>query len=293
MNKLILIAIIGYISNTQLLSQAAFPTWNANWCYSGYGDHGEPNGGLCISPIELVELNGYEYSRVNFKRHPDAELESLLYREENRKFYILPQDSFNEILVYDFGLSVGDTFSTSWGWALEDSITLTVKTIDTITTTDGVARKLMTLADDNAGLYGTWLEGIGNLEWVFVYPGYKNSVSGGFIFGCHAVDNLVLYPFNITSPPTPGCGIVSTNDEISTISGIKIAPNPIGEDLYVQLSDIDKIQIRTMAGVIIYEVICNKNQEQFSLPFNWQAGIYIIQGISNDGKTYVQKIVKH
>lgn len=77
MNKLILIAIIGCISNTQLLSQAAFPTLNANWCYSGYGDHGEPSGELCISPMELVELNGYEYSRVNFKRHPDAELESL------------------------------------------------------------------------------------------------------------------------------------------------------------------------------------------------------------------------
>lgn len=292
MNKWLFVALIACVNCSQSLAQAAFPVSNANWCYPGYGDHGEPNGVLCITPIEEVQLNGLVYTRIDFKRHPDAALESLLYREENRKLFVLPQDSVNEILVYDFGLSVGDVFSTNWGWALYDSIHLTVTQIDTLITADGVSRKRMTLTNDSAGLYGTWLEGIGNLEWVFAYPAYQGTVSGGFVFGCHAVDGLLLYPFNISSPASP-CGVVGTKNDAQTATTIEIIPNPVGDNLFIQqLHNLNTIRIITIAGEIIYESSCNNGIQELAIPFHWPSGVYLLQAISNDGKTEIAKFIK-
>ncbi|MBK8557472.1 MAG: hypothetical protein IPL65_17730 [Lewinellaceae bacterium] len=88
-----------------------FPAANANWCYHGYGDQGQNLGDFCFSPTELVELNGKTYSKISYQPYPYASAEDPLYRSENNgKFYALPQDSTDEILVYDFSLEAVTPF---------------------------------------------------------------------------------------------------------------------------------------------------------------------------------------
>ncbi|MBK8557473.1 MAG: hypothetical protein IPL65_17735 [Lewinellaceae bacterium] len=74
----------------------------------------------------------------------------------------------------------------------------------------------------NQGASGTWLEGIGSLDWVFTYPAYVQSVSGGYTFVCHSVSDSIVYPDGASASL---CGINAVSN-LQQKSAIKISPNP-------------------------------------------------------------------
>ena len=92
----------------------ALPMENAIWCYTGYGDFGSFEGVACFSPDSLVEVNDQTYAHILHKTHPWENYQEILYREDEGKVFIIPQDSVNEILIYDFQLELGDTFLVTW-----------------------------------------------------------------------------------------------------------------------------------------------------------------------------------
>ena len=174
-------------------AQVEFPKLNATWCYTASGDFGEPLYNVCFSPDSLIEINDLEYSRVIGL---DYIYDTIYYREENRKLYILPEDSINEILLCDFNLNMGDKFmKPHWGWFENESALLTVYGVDSIVTLDGVTRKIIYLYTETGPSANTyWIEGIGDMSWLFLFPNYYGSLSGGYHFLCYGIDGEFIYP---------------------------------------------------------------------------------------------------
>ena len=289
-NTIILISVLFGFTN-QLNAQTEFPVLNARWCYSGYGDTGEDLGNSCFIPVELIEVNGKTYSKLSFKPHPYSSYKEILYREENSRFYVIPQDSLNEILVYDFNLEVGDTFQVNWAWNLSESIDLIVQNVDYITTLDSVSRKRISL--ENGDYYGDWLEGIGSLDWVFLMPDYQGSVSGGYNFICHAKEEELIYPYWANEMD---CGLTPIkNIEQKEEVYINTYPNPVINDINVEFNNIEveNLSIFDITGKLIFQKRINRYQNLIKLSCELNSGLYIIKLTGINGEIVSQKFVKH
>jgi len=70
-----------FLSFNLLIGQVEFPILNAHWCYDGYTELSFDPWTYCISPSELVELNGKTYSKITYFPHPnDSQEQEILYR---------------------------------------------------------------------------------------------------------------------------------------------------------------------------------------------------------------------
>lgn len=287
--KVVALIPILLVSLNQLNGQVPFPTLNAKWCYSGYADMGQNLGTFCFSPSELIDLGGKTYSKISYRKHPYDGLEDLLYREENRKFYVLPEDSLHEILVYDFNLEVADTFRTSWGWGLYDSIDLIVQSVEYVTTIDGVSRKKITL--ENGAYYGAWLEGIGSLEWVFVFPAYLASVSGGFNFICHSSGGAVIYPVDWTGPAD--CDLSSVEEQGKEVT-CEVYPNPVTNQVNIVLENAnpEDLFLVDLNGKTVLHKKLDQNQHTIQISDDLKPGLYLLKVWQKGGGFFIKRFIK-
>ncbi len=287
-NIIISISVL-FVFTNQLKAQAEFPMLNASWCYHGYGDTGEDFGNVCFIPDELVESNGKMYSKINYRAHPySSDYKDMLYREENRRFYVIPQDSLNEILVYDFNLEVGDTFHVNWAWNLNESIELIVQNIEYVTTLDNVSRKKITL--ENGDYHGDWLEGIGSLNWVFLMPTYQVSVSGGYHFLCHTKGEALIYPLGEMD-----CGLTPIiNLEQKKEEWINIYPNPVLNEFNIAFNntEVQNLSILDTNGKVIFQKMMSKNENMVKFSGELPPGLYIVKLTGRNGEIITQKFVK-
>lgn len=286
-----LIVLIGWTNYAR--TQIAFPTQDANWCYLAYGDNGQNYGISCLSPDSQVVVGGQTYTKILYSPHPYVNSEEILYREDNGRFYVIPQDSIHEILVYDFNLQVGDLFQTDWAWSLHDSIDLFVTNVSTITTLDGVQRKRIDLSGGYYSAYGgTWIEGIGSLDWVFVFPAYNGSLSGGYQFVCHSRADTIVYP---SWADSLDCGFLSTIDQPEEEFTIEIYPNPVHTSLYVDLlnTKAKKLIVTDLTGRVVLEHQITNIPFELQLPDNMPPGIYLMKIARKDESFLVKKFIKN
>lgn len=292
MNVRIFFSISILILITNLLSgQVAFPPLDAHWCYDGYTELSFDPFSFCIEPSELVELNGNIYSRITTFTNPYDDWQDILYRGEGRKFYVIPQDSTEEILIYDFDLEVGDTFVVTWGWQIWDSTTLEVGWVDTIITADGLARKRISL--QSVGNYGTWIEGIGSGEWSFVYPGYSGWLDNGYYFTCHFQEEEPIYSSWGIAELCDLDAITNTS-ETEINSGFDVFPNPTSDILNISFLDlnIEELRIIDLSGNIVYQNKINSQNYHLQVENILESGVYLIKVYGSDGLVITKKFVK-
>lgn len=289
---LLLLAVLFSFLNYSNAQDASFPMENATWCYRGYGDTGEDLGIDCFSPHALEEVNGKIYAHIGYRPHPYGDFKDLWYREEAGQFFVIPQDSTEEILVYDSNLEVGDTFTVHWGWGIDANnlpFDIEVTYIDTITTLDGVLRKEFTMEGAFGWLH--WIEGIGDSEWIFTEPAYVASLSGGYSFACFAIDSMTVYP---TYQPTEGCFFSST-ENLETYQSVEIFPNPSEGDFFIknenQLSF--QLEILDQLGRVILKHNPSEAVDYFSIPRINGKGIYFVKLTFEDQRILMKKIIKN
>ncbi|MBK8354347.1 MAG: T9SS type A sorting domain-containing protein [Saprospiraceae bacterium] len=272
-------------SLNHLQAQAEFPKLNASWCYRAYGDHGENLYNFCVGPDSIINVGGINYSRVSFKNNLSPEFDTILYREEDRKLFILPEDSIREILLCDFNLNLGDTFlNPRWGTYPYSSSILTVIDISYLITNDGVSRKIMQLsAEGPEFLHTTWIEGIGDISWLFLVPNYLGTISGGFIFICHSIDGKVIY-----GDENSCYSWIGTNDRKS-LKSFKFYPNPtLGKFSFTTIESFKELKIYNVWGQEVAYKITNQEIDISHL----KAGIYIVVITDQNNNQYFSKIVK-
>ena len=152
--------------------------------------YGEPHYGGSISRFWMVgevERNGKAYAHT--QRYLDALCEiqeAGLFREENRRVYKYDETTGRDILMYDFSLKEGDTFTYEFGydqpvnckvlkegWLEDGPDIVSSSTSNPDGTLDIKYRKLHTWTigrENESGEYeeiATWVECIGALENVF------------------------------------------------------------------------------------------------------------------------------
>lgn len=270
--------------------QTSIPLENARWCYAGYGDQGQNLGTDCFAPDSLLTVSGKTYARIAYKEHPYALMDTLLYREENNRFFVWPQDSAQEILVYDFNLVVGDTFTVNWAWALGPAPdTLVVREVDSITTLDGVVRKRMRL--EYQGLGGEWIAGIGEARSVFCKPAYIVSVSGGYSFECFAVNAQLVYP---DLGPGATCPLISAVGDPPQRPDITVYPNPVSDALYVQSMDtpVRMVELFSARGTRVHVWTSATALVHLPLPERLMCGTYWVRVTTQYGVQTLPVVVQ-
>ena len=152
--------------------------------------YGEPYYGGSISGfqmIEEVERDGKAYAHTQRNLYAECEVqEAGLFREENRRVYKYDETTGRDIMMYDFSLKEGDTFTYEFGydqpvnckvlkegWLEDGPDIISSSTSNPDGTLDIKYRKLRTWTigrENESGEYeeiATWVECIGALENVF------------------------------------------------------------------------------------------------------------------------------
>ena len=188
-----------------------------------------------------------------------------------------------EVILYDFGMEIGDQLIQHTWWT-SDSVRTVVDT-SSILLADGYYHKqLHTILD---GDFQIWIEGIGSDGGLFD-PYFYEFEWFSFDFNCFWTNNNYIYGED-------SCDIIEMELDIENNSGlnnIKIKPNPFKD--YITVSNLPAganavVRIYDMVG---REVLYSKLENFKVNGSQLHSGIYSIE-ITADGTTvYTQKIIK-
>ena len=230
--------------------------------------------------------NGKEYSQLEYRTEPSSVQWTLdevnAFREVDKKIYLYNIVGDYELLIHDFGLTIGDTF-LSKNSDIDPGTLLTVTNVDSLILNNGVARKRITLnCESNSTI--TWVKGIGNT----VNP------LASTIMSCDSVDNELLLcysEFNQTlyegDHDYESCWINTDVEEIPE-SEIKLYPNPVNDILYIEAKTaINVARVYNFQGQLILEKIEDSSLELHNL----NTGMYFLHIVNSKGQEYSKKII--
>ena len=145
----------------------------------------------------------------------------------NQKVYYRGNANSIERLIYDYTLQVGDTLPEEMNWFSPYS-GVYVTAIDTITTFDGVQRRIWYLSSEDPSLeWPQIIEGIGSTSGLL--GGIKSSFEGWNELLCFSVNgDEVWRSFRDTCyVVTDTCAMVGINETVYSETKIKYYPNPV------------------------------------------------------------------
>ena len=118
--------------------------------------------------------------------------DNYAYREEDEKVYLYNITDSTEVLIHDFGLSVGDIF-ISKQYISDPGIELIVTTVDTVQLADESDRKRILLNCESGDFEIQWVEGIGNIDYPLLSTIYSCffDVPGSLL--CYSENGETLY----------------------------------------------------------------------------------------------------
>jgi len=198
------------------------------------------------------------------------------FREEDKKVYVRfwspgLQYFMEEMLYYDFGLQVGDTFPVG------DS-EITVDSIVEVTMEDGSVRNAIVF---NYGWGGneqeTWIEGIGSLAGIT--HRYDPELVGSFFshLQCYFEDDNLIWTD----------GECWDDTEENLFESISLHPNPTNGILYVEAENLQKVEVLNLLG--------QKVQSQGGSTIDLSGlgnGVYFVKVTDEEGRVEVRKVVK-
>ena len=122
---------------------------------------------------DTVQSNGKTYTQWVSS---NKTVKKYYTRYESNKVFVF--DDGKEVLLYDFNLTVKDTFNCQYPMGIFNSTTLTmvVKSDSIITMQNGEKRRQLILQDTSTDLFPnrlTWVEGIGDIVSGFFYSPYQ------------------------------------------------------------------------------------------------------------------------
>ena len=271
MKKIILtITLIGL--SVLLNAQNSFPTENAIWNYTVRasnwlsGWEGQRNVYYTICGDTIIDSNIYSKFYTTYDTVICGEnLKKFLgyFRQDDQKVYFTPSSSGQEFLLYDFGLSIGDTFhieyafweSDGYGYRngyhdfMNDFGENRTVVISNIEFENGIKKIVL-----GSGVYDIWHEGIGSIYGLF-HTGTIEALDGysfGFSLNCLKHNDTVKY---VNNPKCNQCFCPSVNIAEHSISNIiNIYPNPVKDNLNIETTEnteIKSINVYTIDGKLI------------------------------------------
>lgn len=307
-----------------------FPTENAYWtsAHCEYGPTEYRSGIVKTGVFGDTIINGKKYHKMylqtkfvhegkcttcDFMFDPDSASYFLAYRERNRRIYVVPT-AYNadgrEYLVYDFTThKIGDTVKTypmEFFYApgqiqsvvSENKKAYPVKSIETVTMTDGSQRKKYVF---DPFQLESWIEGIGSTK--FLNPFFQVTDIGDKLLcfssnGVHLTNSdtghncdLETYTCELTTPPFNG---LSKTNAVAEPEGEELTayPNPVADNLQLNgLPPNGTIQIINMLGVEVLSIKSLSEKETADVS-GLHSGMYILQVCDADGNCKMKRLIK-
>ena len=263
--------------------------------------------------------NTFSCDTCGFDFDKDSAFYFISFREENKIIYFVPQQngfddpSGKEYPVFNFNLSsvgekiiayeyvfipfgtVADPTPTPGCGALQDTVTLTVESIDRVAMSDGTFRRRINFVPLTYGRRESWIEGIGSTKGFGLSLNVTNSNNTAI---CFSHDGVNLDTKEILSEQLctryPDSTMTFANrceyttqasaDESPGVDVISVFPNPVVN--YLKFSGLlpgDKVTIYNLFGQVIFQETTDSKElvfEQFEL--NNGIYFYIVASFGRD-----------
>ncbi|HBF22033.1 MAG: hypothetical protein CMI36_13585 [Owenweeksia sp.] len=293
MKKLLLLFIL--FSSFQLIAQSNADVMNSRWI-NGYYEV-QNNGGFwfpelvsttkyCTSSDDTL-INGLSYVKLYSCGAPSANYRGALRVDQDR-WYFHSRDSATEMLLYDFGLNLGDTLKEafytetalppSWG-------PMIVTQVDTLPVL-GVARKHIWFNNSS----GAWIEGIG-CEQGLLWDPYPNISNFAIALECFSHgDTTRLASSNYNGNLNQACQLTFSLREEASFPA-RMYPNPCKDHL--------TLEIGQYAGPLELRIYSARGEELFSRTLrqtkttlypDLPEGIYTVIG-THKNRSFIRRLV--
>ena len=307
---LVLIALTGSV-NSQSYFQ--FPTSNASWCgdrtfqyFNGgsdqrhsYGYQEFINGDTVINSLTYHKIfeNGtfscvYLFQPLSCGSYNYTNEYKGAFREDGfRKVFFIAKDSLNEMLLYDFTLTLYDTLPWTYNQTLySNGINLWVSGVDSVF--DGTNyRRRYNISRDTAFFWETnyvsIIEGIGSTHGL-LWDINPYAEANGSLFA-HKQNGIILYP-----DTSVDC-IISSISNIISETPFSVYPNPVKNEFTFyskQLAVCDMVKIFDVMGKEVLKTKIDKPTSNIRLQTSTLSnGIYFVEYKSGN-EVYRNKFVK-
>lgn len=292
-----------------------FPDSTANWVISEcFSDGGTPGSFYCFNyryfSLGDTSINGFAYKILNesYNLDPSDTISSSVagyYRIDGQKVFYLQDSSYNnsivgmynssyfhtgqEILLYDFGMQIGDTFSLSDSgyFGIQGQATIVLMQIDTIQLSGQPVRRF-NFASSNLSCFAFpnyyWYEGIGSSFGFF--PNFY-CFENGITFGCFH-ENNVDYIFYLQ--PGDDCMNITLGESgPDKLKKLTVFPNP-SDGLFSIFSDSsdESAMITDLSGRSIISIVLSKGNNVVNFQ-NISSGVYLLKTKAGVNKILIHK----
>jgi hypothetical protein len=287
--SLILFLTIGFVGRTQ--GYIPFPDSGATWVNTLSVPVGSPVPHCEISGVKNYCINGEDttinlinYTKINECAVGFSDYKGAVRSSVNGQVYYIPKDSTSEFLLMDFDVSVGDTIDSVYFesfWGIPQLSEIEIVFFDT-TTIWGTDRKRITFQNTDYLVSGTWIEGIGNVDGLFLET--ADVFDACIELKCMTLNDTILWP----SEDLGTCQLDLGFDLIDF--DFQIFPNPSSDGIFKiqhnSKSDNLTFKIFKPNGQLVQEGKLESNQ----IDLGFESGIYFIQ-FSNGQALLTRRII--
>jgi hypothetical protein len=234
----------------------------------------------------ILTVNSLEYNKVYRQRDSLYQYRGA-FREENKRVYFIKAGCSNEILLYDFTLTAGDTMFLASQLCAPSNNYMVVSSIDSIQLLDNTYRKRINFAG-----YCSWVEGIGSLCG-FLYPKYSGMACiCGISTVCFQHNNVFLYIDEIHMPCFDY--LISANEILANSEEINIYPNPVSQSASLLLTtasmSISSIEIFNALGINKISITGISGNEYQLETNQLSKGLYFIR-VNAGMNSYIRRVL--
>lgn len=216
-----------------------------------------------------------------------AECIGGLRENEQKQVFYYNNAQNQSILLYDFSLSVGDTFDFNTG--SDSNIPFIIRSIDTVTYNGWKTRRFELVTD--VQFAGIWIEGIGNREGLVFGLHYNTAQNWGAV-RCYLHNNELIYSDYTRGGEDCTNPLTSLNETSLEDLSITLYPNPASEEVYLSSENIIlSVDIFNFLGQKIYQTEVKATEKKLSTQ-SLSKGVYMV-GVNTDKGYIVKKLIKN
>jgi hypothetical protein len=243
---------------------------------------------------EDTTINAVIYTKVNTcSANSVADAYYGALRDVAGKVYLVPKDSSNEYLVYDFTANLGDTIESVYTYGYFQDVR--VKWIDTININGVDRRRLFVNEDDFSGPFMPgpiyWVEGVGNSQGLF---GPNSLPLSSDVLSLHCMSHngssiSMGWAWYNYSTSSGDCDLTVSLEKANNkqAAAFSVFPNPAKNSLSLSVpGKVEQVLIYDSKGALVQQ----ERSNQFSIS-QLESGIHFIRVISDEG-VYSQRFVK-
>ncbi|MGE0021018.1 MAG: T9SS type A sorting domain-containing protein [Draconibacterium sp.] len=239
-------------------------------------------------------LNDRTYTKIwqsNDSLGINWDLTGLIREVENRVYYHnLYDDSWNDLLLYDFSVQTGKSMLLSSVGSPGQFENMKVTSVDSVEI-NGTKRLRIQLSDGTGS--DIWIEKIGSLQGI-INRCYFEPVKIDRILLCVSENGNTIY----TNEEYPECFYTQSNftnnKQFTTHGLIKIYPNPFNDLITIdyQGSEAAVLEILSAHGKLVFKMeLNNSGSSRVNFP-SLPAGLYLVK-LKTGNKTLTEKILKN